>query len=53
MLNTHFDPREFATEQIPPRLDEMAPGPVLGAFLSSVDIDGLSGYDRVVVLRAH
>jgi len=53
MLNTHFDPRDIATEQIPSRLDEMAPGPVLGAFLSSVDIDGLSGYDRVVVLRAH
>ncbi len=40
-------------EWIPSRPDEMAPGPVLGAFLSSVDIDGLSGYDRVVVLRAH
>jgi hypothetical protein len=53
MLNTHFDPREIVTEIIPSRLDGMAPGPVLGAFLSSVDIDGLSGYDRVVVLRAH
>jgi hypothetical protein len=38
---------------IPDRLDQMAPGPVLGAFLSSLDVDRLSGYDRVVVLRAH
>jgi hypothetical protein len=37
---------------IPPRLDEMAPGPVLGTFLSGVDVGRLSGYDRVVVLRA-
>lgn len=52
MLDTHFDSQECATERIPSGLDQMAPGPVLGAFLSSVDIDGLSGYDRVVVLRA-
>lgn len=38
---------------IPDRLDQMAPGPVLGAFLSSLDVARLSGYDRVVVLRAH
>jgi hypothetical protein len=38
---------------IPDRLDQMAPGPVLGAFLSSLDVNALSGYDRVVVLRAH
>jgi hypothetical protein len=31
----------------------MAPGPVLGAYLSNVDVNRLSGYDRVVVLRAH
>ncbi len=37
---------------LPPRLDEMAPGPVLAAFLSGVDLERLSGYDRVVVLRA-
>jgi hypothetical protein len=37
---------------IPPRLNEMAPGPVLGVFLSGVDPERLSGYDRVVVLRA-
>ena len=53
MLDTHFDQAETATERVPPGLDKMAPGPVLGAFLSSVDTDALSGYDRVVVLRAH
>jgi hypothetical protein len=31
----------------------MAPGPVLGAYLSSIDVNTVSGYDRVVVLRAH
>ena len=38
---------------IPDRLDQMAPGPVLAAYLSSVDVSTLSGHDRVVVLRAH
>jgi hypothetical protein len=31
----------------------MAPGPVLAAYLSNVDVNRLSGFDRVVVLRAH
>ena len=34
-------------------LDEMQPGPELGAFLASVEVRSLSGYDRVIVLRAH
>ena len=38
---------------IPSRLDDMAPGPILGAFLSSLDVTKLSGYDQIVVLRAH
>jgi hypothetical protein len=47
-------PNESAAtrESIPPRLDSMAPGPVLAAYLASIDTDALSGYDRVVVLRA-
>jgi len=45
-------PTGSVRQEIPPRLDKMAPGPVLGAFLSSVDPERLSGYDRVVVLRA-
>jgi hypothetical protein len=40
-------------EPIPPGLDRMEPGPVLGALLSAIDVTTLSGYDRVVVLRAH
>ncbi len=38
---------------IPDGMDQMPPGPELGAILASVDVHGLSGYDRVVVLRAH
>jgi hypothetical protein len=47
-------PNESAAtrELIPLRLDTMAPGPVLAAYLSSIDTDALSGYGRVVVLRA-
>jgi len=45
-------PVEPKRQHLPPRLDEMAPGPVLAAFLSGVDTRRLSGYDRVVVLRA-
>ncbi len=43
---------ETATNTIPAGLDEMAPGPVLAAFLASIDINQVSGYDRIVVLRA-
>ncbi|NIA24258.1 MAG: DUF222 domain-containing protein [Gammaproteobacteria bacterium] len=38
---------------IPDRLDELEPGPVLAAFLTTIDVGELSGYDRIVVLRAH
>jgi hypothetical protein len=46
--------RMFDTEcePIPPGLDKMPPGPALGAFLASIDVDRVCGYDRVVVLRA-
>lgn len=37
---------------LPGQLDSMAPGPVLGAYLASVEPDRLTGYDRVVALRA-
>ncbi len=40
-------------ELIPPGLDEIEPGPQLAGFLASVDVDAVSGYDRIVVLRAH
>jgi len=38
---------------IPPGLDEMEPGPVLAAFLDSIDVSAVSGFDRIVVLAAH
>ena len=39
-------------QPIPDGLDRMEPGPVLAAILASVDVDRVSGHDRVVVLRA-
>ena len=53
MFDTFLDPGLLVPEGVPPGLDEMAPGPVLAAFLSSIDVNTVSGYDRVVVLRAH
>ncbi|MGI9584249.1 MAG: DUF222 domain-containing protein [Acidimicrobiia bacterium] len=41
------------TDMIHPGLDEMEPGPIMAAFVSAVDVDTLSGHDRVVALRAH
>lgn len=38
---------------IPCGLDAMEPGPALAAILSSIDVDEVSGCDRIVVLRAH
>lgn len=43
----------FDDEGVPAGLDEMEPGPVLAAFLASIDVAEVSGYDRIVVLRAH
>ncbi len=45
------DPRTY--EQIPPRLDSMQPGPILGAYLSSIDVSKVSPHDQVLVLRAN
>lgn len=53
MLQTDLNPTQVATRHVPRGLDEMAPGPVLAAYLSSIDVHTVSGYDRVVVLRAH
>ncbi|MDA2979650.1 MAG: DUF222 domain-containing protein, partial [Actinomycetota bacterium] len=38
---------------IPFDLDDWEPGPVLAAFMSGVDVDRLSGEERVVLLRTH
>ena len=43
----HYD------EGIPAGLDEMEPGPFLAAFLSGIDVTRISGYARIIVLRAH
>lgn len=40
-------------ETVPEDLDEMEPGLFLAAILSGVDAEGLSGYDRILVLRAY
>jgi hypothetical protein len=42
-----------AADGIPAGLDDIPPGAVLAAWLSSIDVEKLSGYDRIVVLRAH
>ncbi|MEA2058052.1 MAG: DUF222 domain-containing protein [Actinomycetota bacterium] len=43
---------EAEVVSVPAGLDEMEPGPVLAAVLSSIDVNEVSGYDRVTVLRA-
>jgi hypothetical protein len=48
MIEHMFD----QAESIPAHLAQMPPGPALGAFLASIDVDQVSGHDRVVVLRA-
>lgn len=45
------DPSSY--EQIPPKLDSMEPGPVMGVFLSGIDVSKVSPHDRVIVLRAN
>ena len=41
------------TAPVPPDLADMEPGIGLAVVLSAIDIDDLSGHDRVVVLAAH
>ena len=53
MWESNFDPKAPAPAFVPPGLDHMEPGPALAAFLSSIDMSSVSGYDRVVVLRAN
>ena len=40
-------------EPIPADLDAMAPGPELAAVLTNIDVNAVSGFDRIVVLKAH
>jgi Domain of unknown function (DUF222) len=38
---------------LPAGLDDMPPGPELARVLAGIDLDGLPGFDLVVVMRAH
>lgn len=42
-----------SVEWVPADLDDWEPGPVLAVFMSGIDVNRLSGDDRVVVLRTH
>ena len=55
MFETLIDPtsQRAASDAAPTELDDMEPGLFLAAILSSMDVADLSGYERVVVLRAH
>ena len=44
---------DIATDVIPSGLDTVEPGPVLAGFLASIDVTRVSGFDRIVVVRAH
>jgi len=48
-----WDAGDGGEDPIPAALASMAPGPVLAAWLSAIDVQALSGHDRVVVLQAH
>ncbi|MFQ5967723.1 MAG: DUF222 domain-containing protein, partial [Acidimicrobiia bacterium] len=47
-----FDKYE-ASGSIPEGLANLEAGPVLAGFLSAIDVSELSGYDLIVVLKAH
>jgi len=51
-LNPMFEEELSELSELPAGLDEMAPGPDLGAPLEALDMTDLSGYDLVVVMRA-
>ncbi len=52
-LDEDWAPATGCHEPIPSGLADMDPGPMLAAFLASIDIRRISGHDRVTVLRAH
>jgi hypothetical protein len=53
MFDTISTYRNDIRASIPPGLDDMKPGLLMATELSVIDISEVSGYDRVVVLRAH
>jgi hypothetical protein len=42
----------FESQGIPKGLAEMPPGPQLAAVLTSIDRDRISGYERVILMKA-
>jgi hypothetical protein len=42
--------REY--KSIPSNLDDLQPGPELGGVLACIDVDDISPYDRIILLRA-
>ena len=46
-------PTDEGRDPIPTGLDDIPPGAILAAIVSSLDVDRLSGHDRILVLRAH
>ena len=40
-------------DPVPEGLDDIPPGAILAAIVSSLDVNRLSGHDRILVLRAH
>jgi hypothetical protein len=53
MVERMFDIGDVVGERLPEGLDSMRPGSGLAAALEGVDVSRLSGYDRIVALRAH
>ncbi len=58
VIDTNLDSTTYladgrVADGIPAGLDAVPPGAVLAAWLSAIDVENLSGYDRIVVLRAH
>lgn len=52
MFDTMIPTLLTEADEIPDGLDEMKPGPFLALFLSSIDVNAVSGHDRVVVMKA-
>jgi hypothetical protein len=46
-------PTDEGRDAIPAGLDDIPPGAVLAAIVSSLNVNRLSGHDRIIVLRAH
>jgi uncharacterized protein DUF222/HNH endonuclease len=52
-VDTPSAPEPPLAPWVPGDIDTMQPGPKLAALLSAIDVNSVSEYDRVAVLRAH